>query len=236
MLSIKRIASIVLPVALKLHSYSYSMSSFVGTVIESEGIHPKHRLMKYHDWFAGKLKKEWDILDIGCGNGALTYDLKSACNSVTGIDIEEKNIKYARAKYSVANIFYICADATQYDYNNKFDAIILSNVLEHIEHRIDFLKKIFKSQNKKMSPVLLLRVPMINRDWITLYKKEMGLEWRLDTTHFKEYTKEEIFEELCQSGLKVEEYEIQFGEFYCVAVLDETKQDIAEFCNKRISI
>ena len=37
---------------------------------------------------------------------------------------------------------------------------------------------------------------MINRDWITLYKKELGIEWRLDKTHYIEYTLESFKEEL----------------------------------------
>jgi len=51
--------------------------------------------------------------------------------------------------------------------------------LEHIENRIEFLNKI-----KNLAPKILIRVPMINRDWITLYKKELGMEWRLDKTHY----------------------------------------------------
>jgi len=37
---------------------------------------------------------------------------------------------------------------------------------------------------------------MINRDWITLYKKELGVEWRLDKTHYIEYTLESFEKEL----------------------------------------
>lgn len=43
---------------------------------------------------------------------------------------------------------------------------------------------------------------MINRDWITLYKKELGVEWRLDPTHCTEYTLESLKEELQKAGLK----------------------------------
>lgn len=37
---------------------------------------------------------------------------------------------------------------------------------------------------------------MFNRNWITPYKKEMGVEWRLDETHQIEYTKESFYEEM----------------------------------------
>ena len=118
--------------------------------------------------------------------------------------------------YLKDGISYVCADALTYEFKNKFHAIILSNVLEHIEYRVAFLKKIFKNQGNNNPPVLLLRVPMVTRDWITLYKKEQGVEWRLDDSHYTEYTLDQIFEELKEAGLFIESYDIQFGEFYGV--------------------
>jgi len=184
--------------------------------LEADGLHPKHRLMKYHDWFTLKLKKDWDVLDIGCGNGALAYDMKSACRSVTGIDIEKRSIDEAKKKFTRFGIDYICADALEYGFKTGFHAVVLSNVLEHIENRVEFLKRIYANQDKLLPPVLLLRVPMITRDWITLYKREKGVEWRLDHTHFTEYTLYQVFDEMDQAGLMVESYEVQFGEFYGV--------------------
>ena len=55
---------------------------------------------------------------------------------------------------------------------------------------------------------------MINRDWITLYKKELGVEWQLDKTHHTEYTLETFKRELEQAGLSLEKYSIQFGEIW----------------------
>ena len=180
----KLVAAFILRTSLRLHNVFYQLSGLLSSELEPDGLHPKHRLMKYHTWFTSKLKKEWDVIDIGCGNGALSFDIKSACRSVTGIDIENKNIETAKKFYSGDGISYICADAVNHDFTSKFDAIILSNVLEHIEHRVNFLKKIYLNQNNNDPPLLLLRVPMITRDWISLYKKEIGVEWRLDHSHY----------------------------------------------------
>ena len=172
--------------------------------------------MRYHEWFASRLEENWDVLDIGCGNGALAYDMKSACRSVTGIDINKDNIDKAKQQFSAAGITYICADALDYDFKAGFDVVVLSNVLEHIDRRVEFLRRIYKNQDTKNPPLLLLRVPMITRDWITLYKKEMGIEWKLDKTHYTEYSLEQIYDELKSAGLAIESYDIQFGEFYGV--------------------
>ena len=105
------------------------------------------------------------------------------------------------------------AGATTFSPSECFDVVVLSNVLEHIEHRIEFLKRI-----KHLAPLFLIRVPMIDRDWITLYKKELGLEWRLDTTHFTEYTFDAFAEELRAVGLEITSHSIQFGEIWAVCV------------------
>lgn len=212
----RAVARLFLRLALTGHNICYQLAGILSTALEENGLHPKHRLMKYHDWFASKLQKNWDVLDIGCGNGALAYDIKSACNSVVGIDIEPANIDRAMTEYARQGITYICRDALTFSFEKKFQAIVISNVLEHIRNRVDFLKLIYANQDDKAPPVLLLRVPMVTRDWITLYKKEQGVQWRLDRSHFTEYTLGQVFDELGKAGLRVEEYDIQFGEFYGV--------------------
>lgn len=194
---------------LKAHNFAYRQAGVLSELIEQGNIHPKHRLMKYHDWFLTQVKPEWSVLDVGCGNGALSKDLAQKCRKVTGIEISEKKIAKAKARCPQAT--FIHGDATQYPFREEFDAIVLSNVLEHIEDRVVFLSKL-----KRLSPVFLIRVPLINRDWITLYKKERGIEYRLDDTHFIEYTPEEFIQEVENVGLQVQSLTIQFGELYAV--------------------
>jgi len=204
------IYKILVKFALKLHNFSYKLSSRFAIKAEG-GLHPKHRLMEYHKFFIDKINSNDIALDIGCGNGALTYDVAKKAKKVVGIDLNKNNITRAKEKYSVPNIEYVVGDVTRELPNKKFDVIILSNVLEHIENRAEFLKNI-----KKVAPKILIRVPMFNRDWVTLYKKELGIEWRLDLTHFTEYTLESFQEELKDAGLNLKEYKIQFGEIWAI--------------------
>jgi len=196
--------------ALKLHNFSYKLAGRLAIKAEG-GLHPKHRLMNYHKFFVDNINPGDIVLDIGCGNGFLTYDVAKKAKKVLGIDISRKNIDIAQKNYNRANLRFIVGDATQHDFRKKFDVIILSNVLEHIENRIEFLKKI-----KNLAPKILIRMPMINRDWITLYKKELGLEYRLDKTHFTEHTLESFEEELKKADLKLDKFSIQFGEIWAV--------------------
>ncbi len=206
----KKIYTILLRLCLHFSNFLYKLISFLA--IKSEGgEHPKHRLLQYHNFFLGNIQEKDTVLDIGCGSGSLAYDLAGKAQRVLGIDIEEKNIEGAKKKYSRDNITYVVGDATKDLTDEKFDVIVLSNVLEHIEHREDFLKGI-----KGIAQTYLIRVPMFTRDWIPLYKKELGIEWRLDLTHYTEFTKESFYQEIERAGYTVESFSVQFGEIWAV--------------------
>src|SRR3989344_1221772 len=189
-----------------LNNKSYSYIGVLATIYEN-GLHPKHRLMRYHDFFIDNIRKNSRVLDIGCGNGALTYDLAKKARKVVAIDNNRKNINIASKIYSRDNIEYLVGDATTCALKEKFDYITLSNVLEYIDDRKRFLKRI-----RDKAPIILIRIPMIDRDWLTLYKKERGMEWRLDTAHFIEYTFESFRKEMKEAGLEIKRHSVQFGE------------------------
>lgn len=206
----KKIYKFLAKIALGLHNFSYRLATRFSIKAEG-GLHPKHRLMNYHKFFVDNVELDDIVLDIGCGNGALTYDLSKKAKKVVGIDLNPENIKTAKEKYSAPNIEYLVGDVTKNLPNQKLDAVILSNVLEHIGNRIEFLKRI-----KNLEPKILIRIPMINRDWITLYKKELGIEWRSDKTHYTEYTLESFKKELEKAGLNLNKFLIQFGEIWAI--------------------
>ncbi len=197
---------------LRVNNFSYRMAGYLSQFSEPDWIHPKHRLMNYHQFFLDNIESNELVLDIGCGNGLVARDIAMKAKEVTAIDINERHIKNAAINCSDikdGRLKFIHGDATNYDFNESFNKIILSNILEHIEDRIGFLNKI-----KGLAPVLLIRIPMINRDWIALYKKEQGLEYRLDNSHFIEYTLESFIDELTVANLVIDSYSIQFGEIW----------------------
>lgn len=120
---------------LRLHNFSYRGIGFLSPCLEAGGIHPKHRIMNYHDWVTKHMKNNWFVLDIGCDKGALTSDISLVARKVIGIDIEEDSIKIARKRYNGNNIEFICEDITTCYLDFKVDCIVLSNILEHIKDR-----------------------------------------------------------------------------------------------------
>lgn len=211
-MNMRRVALIyAVKLLLQVHSFSYRVVGYLAQKVEGDGIHPKHRIMNYHSFFVDNVNEGDNVLDIGCGNGALTYDVAKKAGQVMGIDLNEKSISFARQRYSGENIEYICGNVLNDLPDERFDVVILSNVLEHIEERVQFLKHL-----REMAPKFLIRVPMINRDWITMYKKEVGLDYRLDKEHYVEYTLETFEKELKEGGLGIQHYSIQFGEIWAV--------------------
>lgn len=201
---------ILLKLALRFHTFLYKVISVL-SIRNEKGTHPKHRLLKYHDFFLDNITANDRVLDIGCGNGELAFDIAKKAREVVAVDIDPKKISVAKSKYIGVNIFYKVADATRDLADEKFDIIMLSNVLEHIDHRVEFLKNIKPLANK-----FLIRVPMFDRDWIPLYKKELELEWRLDMTHYTEFTEKNFREEISTAGLNIESLYVRFGEIYSV--------------------
>ena len=206
-----KILILIVKLILKIHSFCYRLISVLAKKLEQQGIHPKHKLIGYHRFFTDNITDNDRVLDIGCGNGALTFDLAKKAKKVVGIDLNKKNIEIAREKFFRENIEYIHGDALKNCPKEKFDVVVLSNILEHLPNRTEFLKSLKDKVDK-----FLIRVPMINRDWLTLYKKELGLEWRADKTHHTEYTLESFKEELARAGLNLKEYSIQFGEIWAI--------------------
>ncbi len=58
---------------------------------------------------------------------------------------------------------------------------------------------------------------MITRDWLSVYKKNQGFNYKLDDTHFIEYSEENFRSELEKAGLRIESTCVKFGELYAIA-------------------
>lgn len=191
-----------------INNFSYKIIGFLA-IRANGGIHPKHRILNYHQFFLDNISPSDRVLDIGSGTGAVAYDIASKAKKVMGIDIIHKNVLQSEKKYHKDNIEFIEGDATTFNFNEKLDVIVLSNVLEHIEDRVSFLKNI-----KKLAPKILIRVPLITRDWISVWKEENGFSYKLDDTHCIEYTEENFQEEIAEAGLIIDSFYVKFGELY----------------------
>jgi ubiquinone/menaquinone biosynthesis C-methylase UbiE len=212
----KWIAKMLMKTLLQMHHGLNKLIGRMATVL-NDGIHPKIEIMQYEQWFCDNIPANAVVLDIGSHLGKMAERMAHKASKVIGIEIVKSLYDESVRRTKRTNIQLIHGDATTMDLGKlgAIEIVTLSNVLEHIESRVEFLKNLIK--NLKRSPgekTLLIRVPMIDRDWLTTYKRTWGVEWRLDPTHYTEYTMQEFRNELSSASLYIEKYEIKYGEIW----------------------
>jgi 2-polyprenyl-3-methyl-5-hydroxy-6-metoxy-1,4-benzoquinol methylase len=207
----------ILRILLEMDGRLYELISVYAAAYD-QGLHPKHRLIGYHDFFCNNIRENESVLDIGCGNGFLTSDIaKCTRGKVVGIDKNSASIEFATKRYRNENLQFVIGDVGDGVDIGIFDVVVLSNVLEHLTDRSEFLltlKKIVKPAK------FLIRVPMFEREWMVPFKRELGIDYRLDADHKIEYTQEQLKEELSAAGLSFTKVEVRWGEVWCCATAD----------------
>ncbi|MEK9569984.1 MAG: class I SAM-dependent methyltransferase [Paracoccaceae bacterium] len=175
--------------------------------------HPKHRLMRYHQFFVDRIENGERVLDVGCGYGAVARSIareRPRC-VVTGMDMNEPRLAQARATESPPNLSYVEGDATREVPPGGWDVIVLSNVLEHVTDRIDFLRGL---QSASGAPRILIRVPLFERDWQMPLRRELGVNYFSDDDHKIEHRLEELYAELAEANLQAVETLTLWGEIW----------------------
>ncbi|MCW3465420.1 class I SAM-dependent methyltransferase [Chitinophaga nivalis] len=98
------------------------------------------------------------ILDVGCGNGIISRHLGQLGYNVLGIDVSEKAIGVARSLTSRPNVRFEAISAEKLvAAGNTYDAVICSEVLEHLDQPSLLLKVLY--QSLKPTGRLVVTVP-----------------------------------------------------------------------------
>ncbi len=78
------------------------------------------------------------VLDLGCGTGYLTQQIKSLDADVTGIDFSPEMIEQAKINYPEVN--FAVADASDFHFDKPFDAIFSNAVLHWVKDHDAMMK------------------------------------------------------------------------------------------------
>jgi 2-polyprenyl-3-methyl-5-hydroxy-6-metoxy-1,4-benzoquinol methylase len=108
----------------------------------------------------GSIPNRGTLLDVGCGLG---FFLKKAGENgweTFGIDVSEGAVRYASEKLGMKNIYKSDLLKLSPLIPQKFNAITLWNVLEHVPHPAETLAKAFDCTEK--GGVVMARVPNVN--------------------------------------------------------------------------
>jgi SAM-dependent methyltransferase len=167
-------------------------------------VHPKHLSSPgSQEWFLSRIKPGSQVLDVGCANGMHTLSAAAAACRVYGFDINLAQLHIAKAiaeERGSSNVCFPQASAeTPFPFpRGCFDQVIFLDVLEHLNQRESALSEIHRVL-KPDTGLLALAVPNRDTSWKKL-RREAGLFPYSDPDHKIEYTRQEIEEQLHQSG------------------------------------
>ncbi len=158
-----------------------------------------------HRYFFDWIKPNSRVLDIGCGIGAVGKKLNNEKNchmiGIDTIDVSELE------GYN----HYMSLDIQNVEFNyNKFDYIILGDVLEHLDHPFDVLLKVRKWLNPEGK--ILISVPNVANWKIRLSLLFGNFDYTnsgiMDTTHKRFYTRKTITKLIESAGLDIKEMKV----------------------------
>ena len=134
---------------------------------------------------SNKPLKNLDILDLGCGGGLVCEPLARLGANITGFDFVKQNIDIAKkhAKDSNLNIKYSHQNLNSFKLSSKYDAILILEVLEHLDN----WKKLILNIKKFLKPEGKIIISTINRNLVSkifaIFVAENILKWVPRKTH-----------------------------------------------------
>lgn len=154
--------------------------------LTSDGASRKMKdIEKTIEWFNHVIKNGSTILDLGCGPGLYAEKLCQSGHQVTGIDLSENTIRYAKnsAKKQGLEIEYVCDNMFNMRYKEQFDVVMqnygeLNTFSDEERNRIfSLVKKALKPKGMFIFDVttpMLRRKHRLHKNW---YSSECGF-WR----------------------------------------------------------
>ena len=87
-------------------------------------------------------KGKLDILDIGCAQGTLALLLAERGHRVSALDIRQHFLDYAARRYERGELRFVCGNAMEVDFSQRFDLIFANQIIEHLIYPLEFTKRV----------------------------------------------------------------------------------------------
>lgn len=186
-----------------------------------------------------KMQKEtraMRVLDVGCGTGMqMTFPLGSQGYAVTGIDPHAPSIEFAKQKNLFPNVAFIGGNIEEIS-EEKYDSIILSDILEHLEDPEKFLKTLrnllaeegillisipngygpFEVENFILRKTGMLRLGHFLRDRWQKPKEDFVQSLNHDSGHVQFFARKAFEKLMASAGFQIMHFET--GSFLCGSV------------------
>jgi 2-polyprenyl-3-methyl-5-hydroxy-6-metoxy-1,4-benzoquinol methylase len=148
------------------------------------------------------------LLDVGCAQGDQMIAARSRGWVVTGIEPDSIDANFA--KEAGFNIYNETVENALIKIDQKFDAILLADVLEHLQYPEEVLKRLTSLLTKNGR--IIASVPNVAHISVRLLllvgKFDYTLNGILDKTHLKFFTSRTVRKLFSQAGLKVLRFQV----------------------------
>ncbi len=134
------------------------------------------------------------VLDIACGAGYGSQMLGLAgARAVVGVDISAQSVEYAKKHYQTPSVEFVCANAEQFEWPERFDIIVSFETIEHLQYPDKFLDRL----HNLLVPGgdLILSVPL-------------GETRHVDRYHLHAFSQEDVFNLLEKARFSVDRYRV----------------------------
>lgn len=182
-----------------LYSNSEFMEKYMNGLLLSQIFWSNHfRVFEYFEnTFLKSLRKKSTILEIGPGHGLfLSSSIKdNNIKNASAWDISESSIKLTKKTLKALGLranLKKCNVLENLDNIKKYDLIVLSEILEHLEDPKELLKKIYGSINDGCQLFINIPVNSPAPDHIFLFKKSEEIYHMIENCGFKILDKQEF--------------------------------------------
>lgn len=167
------------------------------------------------EFLLGHLEADHEVMDLGCNSGDLTFLLSKKVRSITGVDYNEKLIHEAKRKYPRTGISFVKDDAVSYLEKNKkkFDVLVLSHIIEHLDDPGLLLKLC-----KKFFSYVYIEVPDLERNHLNIYREKVQSNLMYsDADHIWEFGRSDVQKLITENDLVILDMEFMLGvqKYWC---------------------
>lgn len=140
------------------------------------------------------------IIEVGCGNGAILQNLKSEFkeSNFIGYDISPQAIKIAKSRLN--NIYFYEKDFLIDDAHSFTDLLLIIDVIEHVQDYYHFLNSI-----KKRSQCFVFHIPL-DVSLRTILKPQVNLQQRNSVGHIHYFSEEYVWWMLSDCGFTIKDW------------------------------
>ena len=182
-----------------------------------------------------KSESEWNIVDIGCGAGYFTEQIRQRCEgNIIGLDFSRVAIEMAKARLNDMPISFYFANATKTGLkSSSIDLAICCGIIEHIRDEtliIDEIHRILKPRGK----IFVVSSNILSFIWPQRLVKQALQIWPFG--YQKNWSWLRLREKLEERGFEIFRQEIihSIGDYSFLARLDKILAIFLKNCGRYI--